>query len=69
MVDVLWAHSTPGHGTEHIRARTGPADIGIILFIRAASADIAQAKAVRLMTDALASGAVGDRGYSVTLHS
>ncbi|WP_185117296.1 hypothetical protein [Streptomyces sp. Ag109_G2-6] len=53
---------------EHIRARTTPAGIGIILFIRAASTDIAHAKAGRLMTGALASGATCARGYSVTLH-
>ncbi|UUU37672.1 hypothetical protein [Streptomyces sp. NBC_00162] len=53
---------------EHIRARTSPAGIGVILFIRAVSTDIAQAKAGRLMTVVLASGATGARGYSVTFH-
>ncbi|MER7828270.1 hypothetical protein ABTX85_37625 [Streptomyces sp. NPDC096097] len=69
LVDVLWAHATPERAVEHIRARTSPAGIGIILFIRAASTDIAQAKAERLMTDALASGASAACGYSLTLHS
>ncbi|RPF41461.1 hypothetical protein EDD96_5263 [Streptomyces sp. Ag109_G2-6] len=68
LVDILWAHATPECGMEHIRARTTPAGIGIILFIRAASTDIAHAKAGRLMTGALASGATCARGYSVTLH-
>jgi hypothetical protein len=69
LVDILWAHATPEYGMEHIRARTSPAGIGIVLFIRAANADIAQAKAGRLMTEALASGATGCRGYFITLHS
>lgn len=68
LVDVLWAHATPECGMEHIRARTSPAGIGVILFIRAVSTDIAQAKAGRLMTVVLASGATGARGYSVTFH-
>lgn len=68
LVDMLWAHATPDYGMEHIRARASPAGIGIILFIRAVSTDIAQAKAGRLMTEALASCATGACGYSVTLH-
>ncbi|MEV6580508.1 hypothetical protein AB0M92_20340 [Streptomyces sp. NPDC051582] len=68
-VDVIWAHATPDHGIEHIRARTGPDGIGIILFIRAAGTDIARAKATRLATAALVSGATAACGYSLTLHS
>ncbi|WP_326589581.1 hypothetical protein [Streptomyces sp. NBC_01294] len=68
LVDALWAHATPECGMEHIRARTGPDGIGIVLFIRAPSTGIAQAKAGRLVTDTLASGGTGTHGYSVTLH-
>ncbi|MEV7521416.1 hypothetical protein [Streptomyces sp. NPDC091371] len=68
LVDILWAHARPECGLEHIWARATPAGIGIVLFIRAAGADIAQAKAGCLMTAALASDPSGARGFSVTLH-
>ncbi|MEU7606855.1 hypothetical protein AB0B78_35300 [Streptomyces sp. NPDC040724] len=68
LVDALWAHATPDCGMEHIRARPGPDGIGIVLFIRAARTDIAQAKARRLVVDMLASGGAGTHGYSITLH-
>ncbi|MGW5346693.1 hypothetical protein [Streptomyces sp. NPDC004050] len=68
LVDLLWAHATPECGIEHIRARTSPDGIEIILFIRAVNTDTAQAKAGRRLAEALASGATGARGYSVTLH-
>ncbi|MFF4266093.1 hypothetical protein ACFY7Y_15055 [Streptomyces virginiae] len=68
LVDALWAHATPDCGMEHIRARTHPDGIGIVLFIRAARTDIAQAQARRLVVDTLASGGIGVHGYSVTFH-
>ncbi|GAA2642138.1 hypothetical protein ACFWB2_30475 [Streptomyces virginiae] len=68
LVDALWAHATPDCGMEHIRARTHPDGIGIVLFIRAARTDIAQAKVRRLVVDTLASGGTGVHGYSVTFH-
>ncbi|MER6319366.1 hypothetical protein ABT237_37280 [Streptomyces sp. NPDC001581] len=68
LVDALWAHATPDCGIEHIRARTIPDGIGIVLFIRATRTDIAQAKARRLVVDVLVSGGAGAHGYSITLH-
>lgn len=32
--DALWAHTPPTAGLEHIRARAGPDEIDLVLFIR-----------------------------------
>ncbi|MFJ8015620.1 hypothetical protein [Streptomyces sp. NPDC096339] len=68
LVDLLWAHATPECGMEHVRARTSPAGIEIVFFIRAAGDAGAQAKAGCLMTAALTSGAAATRGLQVTFH-
>ncbi|WP_459648943.1 hypothetical protein [Kitasatospora sp. Ki12] len=63
--DTLWAHATPESAMEHLRVRAIPEGIGLVLFIRAATPDIARAGAERLVIDALAAAGSSVDGYTV----
>ncbi|GAA2155976.1 hypothetical protein GCM10009760_56450 [Kitasatospora kazusensis] len=64
--DILWVHSAPEHGLEHVRARSAPTGIGVLIFLRADGPDDALAKANSLLMRALAAPALGR--YTAALH-
>lgn len=53
--DALWAHSRPGDGLEHARARALPDGIGLVLYIRAPGQAAARARAYGLLCRSLTS--------------
>ena len=56
--DLMWAHATPQHHLEHVRARAVPGGIGLVLFIGAPEADEAVARADDLMVTVKNSGVI-----------
>ncbi|MFC9325596.1 hypothetical protein [Kitasatospora sp. NPDC057015] len=57
--DAVWGCAGPADGLEHIRARSGPRGLGLILFVRAPDRSEAERRARALLDRALAEGAVG----------
>ncbi|MFC8454362.1 hypothetical protein [Kitasatospora sp. NPDC057223] len=57
--EALWEFAGPADGLEHIRARSGPRGLGLVLFIRAPDRSEAERRARALLGRALAEGAVG----------
>ncbi|MEV6976745.1 hypothetical protein [Kitasatospora sp. NPDC093806] len=57
--DALWASAGPGDGLEHVRARTVPGGVGLVLYVRASDREAAELRAHALLDRALADGPVG----------
>lgn len=57
--EALWGCAGPEDGLEHIRARSGPSGLGLVLFVRAPDHAEAERRARDLLDRALAGGAVG----------
>ncbi|MFD0256939.1 hypothetical protein [Kitasatospora indigofera] len=57
--EALWGYARPADGLEHIRARSGPRGLGLVLFVRAPDRAEAERRARALLGRALAGGAVG----------
>lgn len=50
--DLIWAHTAPIHGLEHLRAKASAEGMDVYLFLRAASEDAALNQAHAILTDA-----------------
>ncbi|WP_327676148.1 hypothetical protein [Kitasatospora sp. NBC_00458] len=53
---ALWASAGPGDGLEHVRARTVPGGVGLVLYVRAPDRPVAELRAQTLLDRALAGG-------------
>ncbi|MFG2983111.1 hypothetical protein ACGFYQ_17985 [Streptomyces sp. NPDC048258] len=50
--DLLWAHTAPSHGLEHLRAKASDEGMDVYLFLRAASEAAALDQAHAILTSA-----------------
>ncbi|MEV7924105.1 MULTISPECIES: hypothetical protein [unclassified Kitasatospora] len=64
--DVLWAHATPEHGLEHVRAVPDRGRIALVLFVRADGPTTAHALAENLLARALTAATAGR--YAAAVH-
>jgi hypothetical protein len=48
VADLVWVHSTREEGVEHLRARAGPDEIDIVLFLCVPKANSAEETAARI---------------------
>ncbi|MFF7456765.1 hypothetical protein [Kitasatospora sp. NPDC008115] len=53
---ALWARAVPGDGLEHVRARSVPGGVGLVLYVRAPHREAAELRAYALLDRALAEG-------------
>ncbi|WP_406114220.1 hypothetical protein [Kitasatospora purpeofusca] len=53
---ALWARAVPGDGLEHVRARSFPGGVGVVLYVRAPDREAAELRACALLRRALAEG-------------
>ncbi|MFE7562431.1 hypothetical protein [Kitasatospora sp. NPDC057500] len=51
---TLWARAVPGDGLEHVRARSVPGGVGLVLYVRAPHREAAELRAYALLDRALA---------------
>ncbi|MFD6939151.1 hypothetical protein ACFYRL_05995 [Streptomyces goshikiensis] len=62
--DLVWAHTAPSHGLEHLRARASEDGMDIYLFLRAPSEDAALDQAHAILANARRP--LGSHGYYPT---
>ncbi|MET9837535.1 hypothetical protein ABZZ01_07020 [Streptomyces virginiae] len=65
--DLIWAHTAPAHGLEHLRAKASDEGMDVYFFLRAPSEDAALNQAHAILTGAHAP--LSAHGYhAATMH-